>query len=224
MNCVPLPPPAASQSAPGSGRASPPRSKSTHIGGGIGRNLAERLSWSAEDDAKIVASVRQHGYKWRLIASFFDGRSDDAVRNRWHRVKDLPIHNDGREPPPKPALPAEGSSAADANKSRDSSPSAEVAKGSCKAAEAKVSERVSWTPYEDELILRSVDEFGHRWGRIAARLPERTEHAIRNRYSRLQSLVSRGKPIMIASHQAAPGQPIGIQLVPRQEPWTAVQA
>ena len=37
------------------------------------------------------------------------------------------------------------------------------------------------------MITSSVAEFGHRWNRIAERLPKRTEHAIRNRWHRLQT-------------------------------------
>ena len=47
-------------------------------------------------------------------------------------------------------------------------------------------QRQSWTAEEDEIISSSVIEFGHRWNRIAERLPRRTEHAIRNRWHRLQ--------------------------------------
>ena len=72
-------------------------------------------------------------------------------------------------------------------------------------------DRVTWSRYEDELILRSVQALGHKWNRIAERLPGRTEHAIRNRYARLQSLASRGKPILLSSGQ---GTAIGISLVP----------
>ena len=73
-------------------------------------------------------------------------------------------------------------------------------------------ERVTWSRFEDETILLSVQDLGHRWNRIADRLPGRTEHAIRNRFARLQSLATRGKAIMLSSGQ---GMPLGIQLVPQ---------
>ena len=50
-------------------------------------------------------------------------------------------------------------------------------------------ERVSWSKAEDDTILRGVSELGHKWNRIAERLPGRTDHAIRNRFHRLQSLL-----------------------------------
>ena len=77
---------------------------------------------------------------------------------------------------------------------------------------AEATERSSWSRKEDETILRSVNEYGHRWSRIAESLPGRSEHAIRNRYSRLQNLVHRGKPIVLGSGK---GVPLGISLVPK---------
>ena len=51
-------------------------------------------------------------------------------------------------------------------------------------------ERVSWTSREDQIILDGVHDLGHKWNRLAHRLHGRTEHAIRNRYHRLQSLAA----------------------------------
>lgn len=46
--------------------------------------------------------------------------------------------------------------------------------------------RQSWTKEEDEIIISRVASCGHRWNLIAASLPRRTEHAIRNRWHRVQ--------------------------------------
>eukprot|EP00965_Chrysotila_dentata_P229570 6197265-Pleurochrysis_carterae.AAC.3 len=42
-----------------------------------------------------------------------------------------------------------------------------------------------WTTAEDKLIMTSVCEHGKKWTLIAQRMPNRTEDAIRNRYTRL---------------------------------------
>lgn len=69
-------------------------------------------------------------------------------------------------------------------------------------------ERLSWTPHEDGTILSSVGELGHKWNKIALRLPGRTEHAIRNRYHRLQTSVAdrRGPPPQSQSLQGLQSQ------------------
>ena len=46
-----------------------------------------------------------------------------------------------------------------------------------------------WTTEEDHAILRFVRESGHKWFLLKQRyLPTRTEHAIRNRFHRLQTI------------------------------------
>ena len=49
-------------------------------------------------------------------------------------------------------------------------------------------QRQSWTAEEDAIISQSVGEAGNRWSLIVTRLPNRTEHAIRNRWHRLQQM------------------------------------
>ncbi|EOD39551.1 hypothetical protein EMIHUDRAFT_351454 [Emiliania huxleyi CCMP1516] len=45
---------------------------------------------------------------------------------------------------------------------------------------------MSWSAEEDEVIVTAVRELGPRWCAVAARLPSRTDQAIRNRWNRLQ--------------------------------------
>ena len=51
-------------------------------------NSAERKEWTAEEDEVLRSGVETHGCKWRKIAACLPGRSDDAVRNRWNRLRD----------------------------------------------------------------------------------------------------------------------------------------
>lgn len=182
------------------------------LGGGSGRNLVERKEWNATEDDQIRAAVKKYGFKWRLVAGDVPGRSDDSVRNRWNRIRS---DADPAEPHPRTAKSAdkqevkrealndgEGSGG---SRSGDSSPQPQKPKRESKQ------DRVAWTRAEDETILRSVAELGHKWNKIAERVGGRTEHAIRNRYSRLQSLAERGRPAVMSSGR---GMPIGIQLIP----------
>ena len=47
---------------------------------------------AATPDAPPPAA--QMGFKWRRIAAMLPNRSDDAVRNRWHRLEEARRHND----------------------------------------------------------------------------------------------------------------------------------
>ena len=149
-------------------------------GGGGGGAKAERKEWSTAEDDTIRNGVALHGCKWRKIAAMLPGRSDDAVRNRWNRLKNedaAAAAAEGGEvsapPPPKPAAPRK--------------PKAEKEEGG-----GAKPERVSWSRAEDATIVHSVAELGHKWYLIAQRLPGRTDHAIRNRYHRLQAMRNDG--------------------------------
>ena len=119
----------------------------------------------------IRASVAQWGCKWRKIAAQLPGRSDDSVRNRWGRLR----HEDGAPCAP----PAVRRKSKKDSTSDDDGPTPRA-------------ERVQWSKFEDATIVQSVEELGHKWYLIAQRLPGRTDHAIRNRYHRLQSIASNG--------------------------------
>lgn len=51
-------------------------------------------------------------------------------------------------------------------------------------------EGARWTQAEDFELLSAIQDLGHSWQRIAARLPGRTPHAIRNRVNRLKMFQS----------------------------------
>jgi len=55
-----------------------------------------------------------------------------------------------------------------------------------------------FTPEEDEIILRMIDEVGSKWSLMAKALPGRTDNAIKNRYN--ASLRARGRPAARHKH------------------------
>jgi len=166
----------------------------------------ERKEWTYAEDQIILSCVSAHGCRWRKIAAQLPGRSDDAVRNRYARLKGDAKGGAAAGAAVCTASPelTLGSGCdggmPDGVVGQQQSFGAQLAHGGaaqrapCKprttSADGSVGkpERVSWTRVEDETILRCVLEWGNKWGKISACLPGRTEHAIRNRFARLQAI------------------------------------
>ena len=63
----------------------------------------ERRVWSADEDAKIVALVGEHGTRaWTVIAAQLPTRTGKQCRERWHNQLDPNITNPSPKPKPKP--------------------------------------------------------------------------------------------------------------------------
>ena len=68
--------------------------------------------------------------------------------------------------------------------------------------------RLAWSPAEDALILRAVEQLGPKWRKIAALLPKRSDDAVRNRWRRLsEAQRTVGAAAATTAAAAAPGAP-----------------
>jgi len=140
--------------------------------------------WSSREDEFILVAVAKYGGRWRSLAATLPGRTEDAIRTRWKRLQEqVPreydlgsVLNSGDSPLP-------GS----LRRSCAGSDCGDAANTSEAWLRGKRIERTLWSAEDDEIILRSVAVFGHKWNRIMALLPGRTSHAIRNRFHRLEA-------------------------------------
>ena len=71
-------------------------------GAAAAASLNNRKEWAMREDQLIWRGVQQIGCKWRQIAAMLPGRSDDAVRNRYNRLKEAEasslVRSDSGEP------------------------------------------------------------------------------------------------------------------------------
>ena len=187
---------------PASGRAGGPR-------------VQVKVPWTHEEDLKVLDGVSRYGQSWAKIARDLpESRTDDAVRNRWHRLmskqrrhESLVAVSNGapaEEVPAQEVEPEEEAEPEDddgsslppkkrrAMKSNKASPkprprtenNCEAAGGAYLGAGSKNGDM--WTPEEDNIIDMAVRMQGLTWKAIAKLLPGRTESGCRNRWVRNQ--------------------------------------
>lgn len=178
--------------------------------------LNNRKEWAMREDQLIWQGVQQIGCKWRQIAAMLPGRSDDAVRNRYNRLKEAEasglVRSESGEPTEVPTTGTYGGGGgtgtyrcSKCGQLKKNHVCTAVTSGEArpKPDDKRRPERVGWTKAEDAIITHSVQELGHRWYQIAERLPGRTDHAIRNRWHRLLTMRQEKQQRQDASGAAA---------------------
>jgi hypothetical protein len=51
-----------------------------------------RIAWTAEEDQQLINLQARFGNQWTRIASFFEGRTDNCIKNRWNSTLKKRIH------------------------------------------------------------------------------------------------------------------------------------
>ena len=142
-----------------------------------------KIGWTNTEDLTILAAVRRIGTQWQRIADNLPGRTQDAVRNRWHRLQKTHALNDteegrcaldglliasGVDPnwcPPELAHPAPMMDGRD-----------QCIRGSDHG-------RHMWTAEEDRIIEEGVRQLGCKWRQVRGMpndgLPASLSHTLR---------------------------------------------
>ena len=61
--------------------------------------LGQKQGWSHQEDVVVLGGARRYGTTWALIASLLPGRTLDAARNRYHRLRRMhpPLELEGEQ-------------------------------------------------------------------------------------------------------------------------------
>ena len=176
-----------------------------------GPRVQVKVPWTHEEDLKVLDGVSRYGQSWAKIARDLpESRTDDAVRNRWHRLMSKqrrheslvavsngagevageeveeepePEEDDASSLPPKKRRAVKGTKVSPKPRPRTEN-NCEAAGGAYLGAGSKNGDM--WTPEEDNIIDMAVRMQGLTWKAIAKLLPGRTESGCRNRWVRNQ--------------------------------------
>ncbi|KAJ5291174.1 hypothetical protein N7478_000425 [Penicillium angulare] len=183
-----------------------------------------RRLWSKLEDERLISLVHRFGDKqgkdgnWTEISKHLPGRSNKDCRKRWFHSLD-PALRKGRWSKEEDELllaahqrlgPAWKDIALLIEGRKDD----QCAKRYNDILDPSAKDRLkNWSPEEDQYLAAKVQELGHKWAAISARLPGRPPLTCRNRWRRLS------KDLLRVSEQT-PGEirsPIRPATIPRSK-------
>ncbi|KAF9579099.1 hypothetical protein BGW38_004790, partial [Lunasporangiospora selenospora] len=156
------------------------------------RDRGERIVWTPEEDAFLIAAVQKYGdktEKWAKIAACVPGRTNKNCRKRWFHSLD-PSLKKGAWTEEEDHLLRTGvekfkgqwSKIAERIQGRTDD---QCAKRWRESLDPEI-DRAAWTPEDDALLLQKFEEYGSQWQKIALSFPGRPGLHCRNRWRKLQ--------------------------------------
>jgi hypothetical protein len=166
-----------------------------------GRNnvSAKNQKWSPEEDALLLQIAKDGGpINWKQSETRFIGKTSQQIFERWTKVLDPGLHKGSWTPQEDEVV----ITFVQTYGCKSWTKLAKLLPGrigkQCRERWLNhlnpTISRGPWKPDEDELLMQLHKEFGNSWSKIAARMPNRADNMIKNRwYSTLSKKVNSDK-------------------------------
>jgi hypothetical protein len=144
------------------------------------------IKWTPEEDAKVIAGVREIGKDWLRVATLVPGRTNDQCCRRWiHKLNpDIKSGKWTEEEDEKltDAVTQFGSNWGQVSALVPGRTNAQCSARWCKHLDASISK---WTRKEDAKLMDAIEQVGtDDWAKVAVLIPGRTDDECCKRWAK----------------------------------------